>query len=346
MKKYNIKSKGSQKHFRKVPEIVKSKLNTFSSDIFSVSAVKKISQRDITAGKYSSLGLQIGSEREILYPSSQIPHPKLGRYARINSQGIELRRTDLPKVSKTFYIDAPNFGDWSRGSHTVSWDREVYPRDYIAPKQLEIEIELLATEEVDGEKLYVFRFTVVEALDRKDVDKPRDVLVKDNLFFNLNLLQESVGAADVFPSTATKEDYLDSLYVSWEILPIGERDSVVTRILSGVKAPTEALRKRIAERYDLLMSYKPGAFISGSSGLRRYFGAKFADDLVVFEHLEYGNALYVMFEKWESLSQLSRPQLLGGDRKGFERIIHRTGWETKLANVLLSKGVSASKASA
>ena len=62
----------------------------------------------------------------------------------------------------------------------------------------------------------------------------------------------------------------------------------------------------------------------------RYFGAKYADDFVVFENLRYGNALYVMFERWQELSQRSRIDLLKGDHEGFERIEHREGWEDRL----------------
>ncbi len=43
----------------------------------------------------------------------------------------------------------------------------------------------------------------------------------DRFLFNLNLLQENVGAADVFPADAALADYLRSIYhtVGWELLP-------------------------------------------------------------------------------------------------------------------------------
>jgi hypothetical protein len=67
------------------------------------------------------------------------------------------------------------------------------------------------------------------------------------------------------------------------------------------------------------------AFIHGRSGFRRYFGAKFADHLVVFENIEHGNTAYVMFERWETLSQKTRLQLLAGPADGFVRVIHKRG---------------------
>jgi len=330
----------SQKHFRKIPDAVTAKLNSLTSDEFTVGAVRKLTKQEIAGGDFSHLGITFDTDGKLSLPASQIPNPKIGRYARINTRGIRLIRKDEPKVTKTYEIEVPNFGDWTRGSHYVYWDRLVYRREFIPPKELAIEIEHMATEEVAGEDdVYVLRFTVVEVLNRNDVTVPVDVVIKNNLYFNLNLVQECVGASDVFSSTATRADYLGSLFVNWEILPVGERDITVARILAGVKAPSAALRKKVAERYDLLVSLKPIAFISGVSGLRRYFGAQFASNLVVFEHLEYGNALYVMFDDWKKLSTLTRPQLLSGDRKGFERIVHSTGWERKLKQLLSNRGV-------
>jgi hypothetical protein len=338
--KNNKRTKYSQKHFRKIPEAVEVKVNSFENDDFIVACVRKISKSEILAGDFSELGISV-TEESVDFPEKQILAPTLGRFSRINSQGFELVRKDLPKVSKLFSVEAPNFGDWSKGSHTVNWWREVYQRDFLSPKELELEIELLGEEELADNRIFVFRFSLSELLDRKRIPKENDFLIKNDLFFNLNLLQETVGATDVFPSTATREDYLNSLYVNWEILPVGERESTVNRILSGVKAPNAELRSKIAERYDFLSNLKPEAFINGVSGLRRYFGAKFSHDLVVFEHLEYGNAIYVMFENWKTLSKLTRPQLLSGERKGFERIVHRKGWQEKLVKLLRERATKA-----
>lgn len=140
---------------------------------------------------------------------------------------------------------------------------------------------------------------------------------------------------DIYPHSATTEDYLKTVYVGWEILPPGTRDDTVTRILSTSRNPTNPeMKKRVTQRIEVFSRLKPQGFIRGSSGFARYFGAKFADDCVVFENLDYGNALYVMFGRWEELSRLSRTELLSSDREGFERIIHTDGWEEKLKRVL------------
>jgi hypothetical protein len=54
----------------------------------------------------------------------------------------------------------------------------------------------------------------------------------------------------------------------------------------------------------------------------------------VFENLNYGNAIYVIYERWEELSRRSRIDLLKGPREGFERIPHNDNWERRLKDVL------------
>lgn len=77
----------------------------------------------------------------------------------------------------------------------------------------------------------------------------------------------------------------------------------------------------------------PRNFVAGTSGFSRYFGAQFADDLVVFENVSYGNAAYVMFDEWERLSQLSRVELLASDEH-FVRVPHANSWERRLRELI------------
>ena len=82
------------------------------------------------------------------------------------------------------------------------------------------------------------------------------------------------------------------------------------------------------------MLVKPQAFIQGTSEFRRYFGAQFADDIVVFENIEYGNAIYVMFEDWQLLSKKTRIELLSAEERQFVRIPHTRTWKLKLRDTV------------
>jgi hypothetical protein len=170
------------------------------------------------------------------------------------------------------------------------------------------------------------KFCVADVLNQSNPD------FEELLLSNLNLLQENVGASDVFDSDAQLPDYLQTISVEWEILPPGDRAGNLARILAG--RPPAVTKTSVIERYDILDGLKPLAFIHGRSGFRRYFGAKFAEDLIVFENMEYGNAAYAMFENWQSLSQKSRLELLAGSADGFIRVIHRPGWQQQLRKIV------------
>lgn len=311
-----------KRNYRKIPQFIWTRITMIESNHIVVACVRKIPESDIQEGKFAHLGIRLDNE-EIVFADKILPKPIMGKYSRTNIEGDEIIRKDLPMITKTYAVETPNYGDWSYGSHEVYWDREVYVREYVPPKLNEIAIEMVA-QETNGETIYVFKFKVDEVLDTTSKHFRRDLLA------SLNHLQENTGNIGVFESEAPIEEYLKTLYVKWEILPPGTRQGNIAKIMSRFKITSEEDKTMVVERYDILSKLKPVAYIAGTSGFRRYFGAKFSERLVAFENLEYGNALYVMYEDWEALSKKTRIELLRGDNKGFDRIIHTKGWKTQL----------------
>jgi hypothetical protein len=309
-----------KKNLRKIPPAIIMKLKRFSDEQIMVAVVKKIPLSVIRSGRYKHLGIaEAGGVPTV--PKFALPSARQGRFSNRNMNGWIVVRKDLPKTPKTYTFDAPNWGDWSKGSHDVDFERLVYRRDFHSPPELAIHMELLSTEPGADPKL-IIKFQLADFLNQSHPE------FKKLLFFNLNLLQENVGACDVFKADSALPDFLHTITVEWEILPPGDREGNLAKILSG-RPPDETIRV-VTERYDTLAALGPVAFIHGRSGFRRYFGAKFADDLVVFENIEHGNAAYVMFERWEILSQRTRLELLSGPADGFIRVIHRGGWQKEL----------------
>ena len=322
-----------KRNLRKIPVQVLAKLEGLSDTTVTATVVKKISFLDIAAGTYQHLGLCLDSNNKPLFPATLIPREDMGKYSHANINGKEVVRKDKPKIIKTFSWEAR---DWGRlGSHTCSYNREVYDRDFFGPKELEMRLELLG-EESGPQPSFLFKFSVEQVLD------PTVAGFKDDLLFNLNLLQENTGCADVFASVATREDYLKTVYVNWEFIPVGTADEQLNYLLGRTRARTLEEREKLITRYKVLCGLNPTEFIYGTSGFRRYFGAMFANDLVVFENLDYGNALYVLFGNWEALSRLSRLEIRNGNSADFVRIIHREGWEIRLAEVLAERRRKAS----
>lgn len=318
-----------QKNFRRTPPEIQQKIKGFKSKNVVVGCAIKLSEKDVSDGLYEHLG--IGLDRgKLSFPDRVVPDASAGRYSDANANGHEVVRDDLPMTTKTYSFESPNYGDWSRGSHEVSWHRPVYQREFVPPAENEIRVELIGKEGSGANKGYVFRFTV---------DQPLPIGAKgfkNELFRLLNLLQESAGAADVFPSNAKLEDYLRTIFVNWEILPPGERESNIAKITASVRKADDETRKRIADRYDFFDKMRPEALIQGHGGFKRYFGAKFSDELVAFENMEYGNAVYIMRKDWKEASKRTKQELLasGRDGKDFFRVVHSKGWKGQVKDIV------------
>jgi hypothetical protein len=310
------------KHVRKVPATILARVASFGADNVIVAWVKKLSRDDVST--YGAWGLTEDAGRLVATP--RIPPKRFGRYSAANIDGLEVVRRDLPKYPKTYMFQAPSWK--GSGTHTVSQERLVYPRDFIAPRGLQIGIQQV---EKGPPGIFHLRFSVEQVLDRKASDFNEDLL------FNLNLLMEVTGGADVFPSDMTLEEYAKTVRLTWDVLPPGKVDEVLERMLRGKPPVSIELRKGMEERLKVLHRFQPQSYLAGTSGFLRYFGAMFRDDLVVFENVEYGNALYAMYADWKVLSQRSRIDLLKGPRDGFDRIEHRRGWEKQLRALLRSK---------
>lgn len=308
----------AKKNILKVPQSILDRIKSFDQDDVVVACVKKIKPEDVKL--YASLGLRI-ADGELKVPKPKVPNPNAGKYSKANVEGKEERRDDLPKISKEIYCgERPKWGDYGKGSFSLWQTREVYRRDFIPPKEVELEVSLL---EKKGDS-YILKFAINQVINRRTPNFEKE------LFYNLNLLQENVGSIDVFASVATLADYTASIKVDWIILPPGKVDEVVKKMLEGKNRVTPEQESTIKERVEQIDKLKPVGYIAGGDGFLRYFGAKFGDDFVVFENARYGNAIYIMYENWEELSKKSRVDLLNGPEESFDRILHKSGWKEEL----------------
>ncbi len=309
------------KSFRKVPAHIRRSLAALPDRQIVAACMRTVSALDVQSGFIAHLDISLTKDG-LAFPSAVIPPIARGRYSRRNQEGWEVVRRDLPKETQYNLVETPNWGDWANGTHTVRLPYKRYPRDFFAPTLAAIEIE--CPDESPGRSAYVLKFQVSEVLDRETAD------FEARLLASINLLQENVGACDVAPASATFAQYLQTLNVSWEILPPGTKEDVVARLFRG-RAPSAEELHAAEDRYPFLMALDPQRLIYGTSGLQRYFGALLTPDLVVFENIRYGNAIYLMFEDWQLLSQRSRTELLSGRFGGnFERIVHKPNWQTRV----------------
>lgn len=310
-----------QRNIRKVPEAIRNALSDIRSDLVVVAVTKRVSVKDIEQGVYSHLGLGYENEHLVSTPSV-IPPKGMGLFSTRNVEGWEIVRKDLPMITKTFSWETPNFGDAAKyGTHMHDRDRDVYQREYYEP-HLSISTEVLKTPENGGE-FAVIKFAVMTIHDRTRTNFARE------LFFSLNLLQENVGTGNVYASTATREDYIGTIALDWEVFPPGTVEEIITRLSKNKGGEASEKPNVLEDRVKLFALLKPSAYLRGTGGFGSYIGAQFANDLVVFENMNYGNALYVLYSDWEDISKRSRLDLLKGTNKGFDRFVHTGDWKNQ-----------------
>ena len=304
----------------KVPPSVRAKLDEIDAELILVAATKKVPLADIASGLYAHLGLTVENDSAIA-GDPVMPDVIIGKWSRRNAEGWEIKRTDLPMITKTFVWETPNFGDGGRyGWHTHSQDREVYQRQIFEPRQLQVATEILND---NGARTFLVKFSVEQLLDRKHPNFESD------LFFTLNLLQENTGACGVFASDAKREDFVGTIALGWDVFPPGTADEVIASLRKSKGGMAPDIEANARSRTVLFNKLEPTAYLNGSGSFGSYFGALFADDLVVFENLQYGNALYILYADWQDVSKRSRLDLLQGTDENYDRIRHDEGWERR-----------------
>lgn len=135
-----------------------------------------------------------------------------------------------------------------------------------------------------------------------------------------------------------------STQVNWEILPAGSRDSAddrarLVRELSPDAARDPEIAKIVLDRiefFESLQDPKPQRFIKGRNSFSSYFGVQFSSEIVAFENPREGNAIYIVFGKWEEISKFSKSDLLATDEedRSFVRVVHAGDWKKRFTEKL------------
>ncbi|CAG0975738.1 hypothetical protein ANRL4_01553 [Anaerolineae bacterium] len=314
-----------KKNIRQIPKDLLTKLRQIDQTDIVVACTVRYKATTLRKGVLKHLGVRL-TPKGLFLPVSVIPSADQGKYSNINVNGEEIVRRDLPMITSYTSVETPNWGDPVYGYHSVDLPHDSYKREFRPPRETEIVIHSATTYPGLSEYLISFRLNEILRKNSKDFKK--------RLFENLNILQENVGACGIEAASTPLEEYSRSLHLSWEILPPGTKQEVMERLFGGREASAKA-KKVAAERYDFFMTLKPQKLVYGKSGFRRYFGALIRDDLVLFENVEYGNAVYIMFDDWRELSTMSRIDLLSGKYgRSFQRVTHLKGWKGQVRSII------------
>lgn len=316
-----------KKNLRLVPQRITSKIQNSQERFFKVSTLVSFTSEKIREGYLSHLNISL-DDSGLHFQQHVVPNEDQGKHSNKNVNGEIIVRDDLPKITKIYTWEVPNWGDYSNGTHDIDVPREVYRRDFIPPHYVGINIE--CPNALPGQQKYSILFSLDEVLDKNAND------FETRLLDLVNIIQENIYTCDVYPSNSSYQDYLSTIQLAWEIFPPGQREIVLQRIVGT--STNHQQNTDVENRLNFIMSLNPVNIILGSSGLQRYLGAQIMDNLVVFENIKYGNAIYIMYDNWDVLSQRSRTELLSGVfGNNFDRILHLSGWENKVRAIIDSR---------
>lgn len=314
-------SKPWKKAFNKIPSHIQETVKQLGNQPIRIAGSRTVPLDQIRSGYFEPIGVLLNGNDSLMLPEEPVIPPETsGPWARRNINGWEKLQKDLPKEPRSFTFEVPNFGDHSKGTHDITQIRQCYQRLFIPPLQASIGVYCLDDSEDETVKL---------AFDLDRSILPTDENFDLALLMGLNILQESTGCTGVISSELSTQEVLKERLIDWEIFPSGSRDERKF-FEKTIKRLPEDKAALVKDRREFLERLHPECLLWGASlGDTAYFGAKFSDELVVFENIRYGNAIYVLGENWETLSKLSRTELLQSTND-YTRICHSKNWKARL----------------
>lgn len=253
-----------------------------------------------------------------------LPAPRTRRESSssfFNAEGGWKIHRDKPK--ETAYRQREWSWEQWHGRSTITQTKIVdvpyqrYPRTRIEPPAVELSI----VKSKSGEKIVV-------------ADKIK-YIAGDNpaLLHIVNMFRELFGEATLMTSDMETVAVPKLRRLNWEILPSGEHPwpQIQTQLKPIVEEFGRRERPVIENRLRVLSERNEPSFTAiGQGGFSGYIIFNYGSpDVFILENIRYGNATYVLGDGWESISKLTKAEILK-DGLHRDRVVHREGWDNKV----------------
>lgn len=277
--------------------------------------VTGVFQSQITKNQVEKIGLSwpliIG---EVITPSI------IGPVTRFNAQGKGIPQRDKPK--ETHFRDMEfTRTEWHGKDRVETTDcvwisYQKYPRKSISPPSLEISV----TSSENG--------TI--SLTAKPFNCTNSKF--NEIEHAVNMFLEIFGTCNIFLRGVTPQLVPVTKRLNWKILPPGKYPWEIVKkaiIDNQLRQPPKTFAAAL-NRFEKIHALNPDFHVIGQGGYQGYvvFGFQ-ARKLFVLESQRVNNAIYILGEDWEILSQYSKAEILSG-KKHIARIIHTPNWHSEL----------------
>lgn len=256
-----------------------------------------------------------------------LPSPLHGPACRYNSNGRYIIHRDRPKVPCYRVVE----WEWDEihGNERIhrSDFKEIvrmrYQRTFVPPFGTEIRV----ITDLEGNRMISCgQFSFVP-------DKYEQIKNSINIILEL------------FGFCVIMTEGLESLFlgstrrVNWKILPSGSMpwESLLPQLSEVINRQPPGNRKIIAGRFEHLNKLGATQVVIGRGGFDGYVVFSFPEkNLHVFECVKYDNATYVFGSDWETLSRLTKADVIEGGLCLF-RVVHRLSWHQQMTEIILGE---------
>lgn len=152
----------------------------------------------------------------------------------------------------------------------------------------------------------------------------------------INLFLEIFGECQIFTPKLIPIIKAPIRTLNWEILPAGKNSwsKLFDPINTILESSSPIDRSLILERFKLIAQHDPEFVAIGRANFRGYIVFAFPPKrLYLLESAFNGNATYVFKDEWESLSYLTKTEILN-DHLQTDRLIHRENWSMYINHLL------------
>jgi hypothetical protein len=260
-----------------------------------------------------------------------LPSGEFGIASRRNSEGEEIVHKDQPmethyRQREWTWKQFRGRYDYEEKSKIVEVPYKRYPRSRNKPQGVELQIRSAPNDTL-----------VVAAGPFRISDVDMELLLNTVHMF-VELFDECC---------LLKQDLKDALptqvrCLNWDILPPGKypwarAEPMVESIINSAPPSDQAV---VRERVKTITAYEPDFIAVGRNGFSRYMVYGWdQDQLYVLESIEVNNATYVLKKDWETVSSMTKAEVLDAGVH-HARLVHRNSWWSGLADLMRGEGIS------
>lgn len=270
--------------------------------------------------------IEIGFPEPFEAGISVLPSKSIGPQSRFNAEGRLVPNRQLPKemAIRPHYWTRTEYRGRDRVeiSDVVFISYKRYPRDFITPP----EIRMVLGNTSDGHKVVTSGSFTYGTDD-------------DLLLAAINLYLECFGHCIIADDDGTPVKTSTIRRLDWDLLPPGKYPWQQLREHLSRSFTTEKPNSKsvIYQRLEILNSYKPTFHAVGRSGFSGYVVLGFEElGVYILECQRQDNATYVFGSDWETLSQLTKRDILIGNLQ-LQRLIHGPYWQSQVEALLGGK---------